>query len=49
MRAVRQQQVQRMLADPKSQALVDNFAAQWLELRNLAKLTPDVARFPGVR
>ena len=44
--AVRHAQVQRMLADPKSRALVDNFAAQWLELRNLAKLTPDLERFP---
>ena len=44
--SVRQQQVRRMLADPKSEALVDNFAAQWLELRNLAKLTPDTQRYP---
>ncbi len=42
---VRHEQVLRMLADPRSQALVDNFAAQWLELRNLAKLTPDTERF----
>jgi mono/diheme cytochrome c family protein len=32
---VLQQQVRRMLADPKSQALVDNFAGQWLHLRNV--------------
>lgn len=44
--SVRQQQVRRMLADPKSEALVDNFAGQWLELRNLAKLTPDTQRYP---
>src|SRR6266850_2299139 len=30
-----EQQVKRMLADPKSEALVNNFAAQWLYLRNL--------------
>uniref|UniRef100_UPI0025D0C5B6 DUF1587 domain-containing protein n=1 Tax=uncultured Phenylobacterium sp. TaxID=349273 RepID=UPI0025D0C5B6 len=28
-------QVRRMLADPKSRALVDNFAGQWLQLRNM--------------
>ena len=28
-------QVRRMLDDPKSQALVSNFAGQWLQLRNL--------------
>jgi len=39
-------QVQRMLADPKSRALVDNFAGQWLFLRNLQSARPDVATFP---
>jgi len=33
--AVLNRQVRRMLADPKSQALVDNFAGQWLQLRHL--------------
>ena len=37
---VLQQQVQRMLADPRSQALVDNFAGQWLHIRNVAGLQP---------
>ena len=32
---VLQQQVRRMLADPRSQALVDNFAGQWLHIRNV--------------
>ncbi len=32
---VLQQQVKRMLADPRSQALVENFAGQWLHLRNV--------------
>ena len=38
-------QVRRMLADPKSRALVDNFAGQWLETRKLATVTPDPERF----
>lgn len=40
-------QVQRMLADPKSQALVTNFAGQWLQLRNLRSTTPDKNDFPN--
>jgi hypothetical protein len=39
--AVLQQQVVRMLNDPKAQALVDNFVGQWLFLRQLAGLTPE--------
>ena len=35
-----QQQVRRMLADPKSQALVDNFAGQWLHIRNVQTHQP---------
>lgn len=41
-----QAQVKRMLLDPKSSALVDNFAGQWLELRNLDSVKPDPDRFP---
>ena len=41
-----EQQVRRMLADPRSQALVDNFAAQWLHLRNIADLVGDATEFP---
>ena len=37
---VLQQQVRRMLADPRSQALVDNFAGQWLFIRNVAGHQP---------
>jgi hypothetical protein len=37
---VMQQQVKRMLADPKSQALVDNFAGQWLSVRNVQTHQP---------
>ena len=39
-------QVDRMLTDPKSQALVDNFAGQWLRIRSLADHVPDYASFP---
>ena len=41
-----EQQVRRMLADPRSQALVTNFAGQWLYLRNLAAVSPDPRMFP---
>lgn len=40
------QQVTRMLADPRSQALAENFAGQWLEIRGLAAQKPDVEKFP---
>jgi hypothetical protein len=40
-------QVKRMLADPRAHALVDNFAAQWLYLRNLKSAHPDVQEFPN--
>ncbi len=39
-------QVKRMLADPKSATLVDNFAAQWLKLRSLSKFEVDTKVFP---
>ena len=39
-------QVKRMLADPRANALVDNFAGQWLYLRNLRSVRPDVEQFP---
>src|ERR671932_165331 len=35
-----------MLADSRSRALVTNFAAQWLRLRNLDSITPDMRLFP---
>ena len=38
--AVLRRQVARMLADPRSQALVDNFAGQWLHIRNVAGFRP---------
>jgi hypothetical protein len=40
-------QIRRMLRDPKAQALVDNFAGQWLQLRNLKAISPDRGRFPN--
>src|SRR5262249_46296280 len=39
-------QVHRMLKDPKSRALVENFGGQWLELRKLESVKPDRERFP---
>jgi hypothetical protein len=44
--AVLEAQVKRMLADPKAEALVQNFASQWLYLRNLATLSPDLDVYP---
>ncbi len=40
------QQVRRMLADPHAQALVDNFATQWLRLGKLAGAVPDLNVYP---
>ena len=45
--AVLEQQVRRMLADPRSQALVENFAGQWLYLRNVNGANPNVEEFPN--
>jgi hypothetical protein len=39
-------QVERMLADPKSAAFIENFVGQWLQLRNLAGAAPDRELFP---
>ena len=44
--AVLEQQVKRMLADPKAEALADNFAEQWLFLRNLKNSAPNLDTFP---
>jgi len=41
-----ERQVRRMLADPKSRALIDNFLAQWLQLRNLKGKQPNSHEFP---
>jgi hypothetical protein len=44
--ATLERQVRRMLADPRAHALTDNFAAQWLFLRNLDAASPDPRLFP---
>jgi mono/diheme cytochrome c family protein len=41
-----EQQVRRMLRDPRSRALVDNFAGRWLELNKLAGVVPDTELYP---
>ena len=45
-RAVLDRQVKRMIADPRSKALVDNFVGQWLLLRNLRDAAPDQQIYP---
>jgi len=45
--AVLEQQVKRMLADPRSKSLVTNFAFQWLRVRDLDKIDPDPVIFPN--
>jgi hypothetical protein len=40
-------QTTRMLVDPKAHTLVENFAGQWLQLRNLKLINPDPERFPS--
>jgi hypothetical protein len=44
--AVLQKQVRRMLADPKSEAMITNFTGQWLGLRSLKTSEPVVNLFP---
>jgi len=44
--AALEQQVQRMLRDPRSSALVTNFAARWLELSKVAGAVPDTELYP---
>ncbi len=41
------EQVRRMLKDPKAEALVDSFAAQWLQLRKFDEMTPSKRHFPS--
>jgi mono/diheme cytochrome c family protein len=40
-------QVARMVQDPKARALTENFAGQWLQLRNLEFIEPDHEKFPA--
>jgi hypothetical protein len=44
-RRVLEGQTRRMLKDAKARALVENFAAQWLQIRNLSRVSPDPKRF----
>jgi Protein of unknown function (DUF1592)/Protein of unknown function (DUF1588)/Protein of unknown function (DUF1585) len=44
--AVIEKQVRRMLADPRADAFVSNFAGQWLHLRNLKTIAPNHDEFP---
>ncbi len=44
---VLEQQVRRMLADRRCRTLLTNFASQWLHLRNLKSVTPDMRLFPS--
>jgi len=44
--AMLEQQVKRMLGDPRAAALAENFASQWLHLGKLDELNPDEAIFP---
>ncbi len=44
--AVLEQQVKRMLADPRAEVLSSRFASQWLRLQDLDKLNPDVRYYP---
>ncbi|MDH4067174.1 MAG: DUF1592 domain-containing protein, partial [Acidobacteriota bacterium] len=44
--AVLEQQVKRMLADPRAEVLASRFASQWLRLQDLDKLNPDVRYYP---
>ena len=44
---VLEQQVKRMLADPRAKSLVNNFAFQWLRVRDLDKIDPDAFIFPN--
>jgi Protein of unknown function (DUF1592)/Protein of unknown function (DUF1588)/Protein of unknown function (DUF1587)/Protein of unknown function (DUF1585)/Protein of unknown function (DUF1595) len=40
-------QVRRMLKDPKARSLGENFAGQWLQVRNVLSIMIDPALFPG--
>src|SRR5207249_963103 len=44
--AILEKQVRRMLADPRSQELVKNFAGQWLGLRTMLASTPEGTIYP---
>src|SRR5258708_28530883 len=43
--AVLKAQVQRMMSDSRSEALIKNFVGQWLFLRNVTRISPDTSTF----
>jgi Protein of unknown function (DUF1592)/Protein of unknown function (DUF1588)/Protein of unknown function (DUF1585)/Protein of unknown function (DUF1595) len=42
-----EKQVRRLLSEPKSKSLVNNFAFQWLKIRNIDEIDPDAFQFPN--
>jgi hypothetical protein len=44
--AILEAQVRRMIADPRADALLQNFAGQWLHVRNLQNAAPNTDEFP---
>jgi mono/diheme cytochrome c family protein len=44
--AVLEAQVRRMIADPRADAMLQNFAGQWLHVRNLQNAAPNTDEFP---
>ena len=44
--SIRRKHVERMLADERSQAFIENFASQWLDLKNIDFTTPDEELYP---
>jgi mono/diheme cytochrome c family protein len=44
--AILEAQVRRMLADSRADAMAENFAGQWLHLRNLEGINPNTDEFP---
>ncbi len=46
---VLEQQVRRMLADPRAKTLTTNFAFEWLKVRDMDALEPDPFTYPGLR
>jgi mono/diheme cytochrome c family protein len=45
--AIFEKQVRRLLTDSKSKSLVNNFAFQWLKIRNIDEIDPDAFQFPN--
>jgi hypothetical protein len=44
-----EKQINRMLTDPRATALVENFASEWLRLRDLETIDPDTSIFPNFK